>query len=71
MNSDKVNGTGVWFRFIIPVLVTVAIFLLSLLIADVREIKVKFDNHLQHHTQLEVTLESRLTKIETLISNLK
>jgi hypothetical protein len=71
MNGDKVNGAGVWLRFITPVLVTVAIFLLSLLIADMRELKEKFNNHLQHHVQLEVTLESRLTRIETLISNLK
>lgn len=67
MNADKINGYGVIFRFITPILVTIALFLLTLVINDVKDIKCSFTNHLEHHRQLEVKLENRLSSIETFL----
>ena len=68
MNTQKLNSYGALLRFITPVLVTIILFILGMIRSDIIDVKVKFDNHLQHHTTLEVKLENRLSRIETLLN---
>jgi hypothetical protein len=73
--SDKINGYGSILRFITPILiVTVGYFITS----GIDDLKCKiglmdthFTNHLQHHQDLEVGYERRLTKIETELNHKK
>lgn len=67
MNRDKINGWGAVFRFITPLLITISLFILGMLRSDLCELKAHFTNHLSEHKQIEVTLEKRLTHIETLL----
>ena len=75
---DKINGWGTVLRFITPILVTIALFILTGLKEEIKEVKsdnktnfakieVKFDNHLEHHRQFEIILGERLAAIETKI----
>ena len=65
--TDKANGYGVWFRFITPVLITIALFILGLIVADLREMKMLFSNHLEHHRNIEIKIAERLSSIETIL----
>ena len=67
MNKDKIDGYGAIFRFITPILITVALFILGIIRQDLGELKAHFNNHLNEHKIIEIMLESRLTRIETLI----
>ena len=85
MHPDKINrlnGIGVMFRFITPALLavmsTLIVFILSGIKTDIlgikfdiRELTLQFSNHLSDHKQIELTLEKRLTKLETLIHSIK
>ena len=82
--TDKVNGYGVLFRFITPLLAflmtiigTLALNNLSEIKRDMdkacldrKEIRVYFDNHLAHHANFETAIEGRLSRIETKIERL-
>ena len=78
MNSDRINqlnGIGVILRFITPVLVTIGIFIMTLIIGSVNDVKVgvkelagHFQNHLGEHKSIEVKLENRLASIETILN---
>lgn len=79
--TNKVNGYGVLFRFITPILTFLMTIIGTLALTalndikhdmdkaclDRKEIKVYFDNHLKHHTSFEVSIEKRLSKIETIL----
>lgn len=73
--ADKV---GEWFRFITPVMVTIAIFFLGTVLknqdsmgerieAIAKEQSIYYNNHLSEHKDFCVTIEHRLTKIESRI----
>jgi len=62
---NNLNGFGIMLRFITPVLVTIAIFLITWIKSDVGKLDVHFTNHLEHHQDLEVGYERRLTAIES------
>ncbi len=68
MNKDKINGYGAILRFITPILVTIALFILGAIKGDLGELKTHFTNHLSEHKSIEIKLESRLTHIETLLT---
>ena len=67
MNVEKINGYGAVLRFITPLLITVALFILTMIRQDLGELKAHFSNHLTEHKGMEVQLERRLTHIETLL----
>lgn len=71
MNTEKINGYGVYFRFITPILVTIAIFVLGLLMSDMQELKRHFSNHLGEHKHIEILLEKRLSRIEAILEGVK
>ena len=75
MDRDKINGYGAILRFITPVLVTIALFILGLIRQDIGMLrqdltllKTHFENHLSYHREMEVLLEKRLSRIETLLT---
>lgn len=59
-----------WFRLITPVLVTIALFILSGIRGDVSDLKKSLGGHLTEHKSLEVCIEKRLTRIETICGGL-
>lgn len=78
MNPDRVNGYGVLFRFVTPILITMLGALTLMLISDIKSElgHIKSDariaavgmvNHLEHHRVLEVNLADRLSSIETML----
>lgn len=66
--TDKINGIGVLLRFITPILVTLILYILTLIRQDLDKLKQHFENHLSEHKKTEVILERRLTRIETLLN---
>ncbi len=91
--TDKVNGYGVYFRFILPVMVTILgwslngnINTLKESIKDIKknQIEVKEElisyqsetraynsNHLEHHRINEIAIATKLSHIETILSERK
>ena len=67
MNTDKLNSWGVLFRFITPILVTIALFILSMIRTDIIKLESQFSNHLSHHQEWEKMCEHRFSVIETLL----
>ena len=67
MNTEKINGYGAILRFITPVLITIALFILGMIRQDLHELKSHFTNHLLDHKTIEIQLEKRLSCIETLL----
>ena len=66
---DKVNNhVGPLFRFITPVLVSIVVFMLGVIVVELRELKQQFTNHLSEHKVIELMLESRLMRIETILN---
>ena len=65
--SSKVDIYGSIFRFITPVLITIALFILTMIRTDMGELKSHFTNHLSDHKTFEVKLENRMTCLETTI----
>ena len=71
MNTDKINSYGQLFRFITPILVTIILFILGMIKQDLGQLKIQFDNHLSEHKKIEITLENRLSRIETKLEFIK
>ena len=67
MDKDRVNGIGEKFRLITPILITIALFILSIILSEMKEMKSLFANHLEHHRVIEVKLGERLSSIETIL----
>lgn len=65
MNREKINGYGAILRFITPILTTIILFILGMIRQDLSELKTHFCNHLKEHKTIEITLEQRLSRIET------
>ena len=67
MDKDRANGIGEKFRLVTPILITIVLFILSMILSDMREIKFSFANHLEHHRVIEVKLGERLSSIEAIL----
>jgi len=65
---DRINGVGITFRFITPILIAVIGWLLvtmaQRIILKIDDLDLHFTNHLMHHQDLEVGYEKRLSIIE-------
>jgi len=68
MIKDKINGYGVLFRFITPILIALILFILTQIVGNINDLKVLFNNHLEHHRVIEVSFAERFAHIETLLS---
>lgn len=75
---DKVNGYGVLFRFITPAIGVLMTIISTLILSnlsgirqDLKDLNMSFTNHLSDHKSIEITLEKRLSCIETEIKNFK
>ena len=66
---DRINGVGITFRFITPILIAVIGWLLvtmaQRIILKIDDLDLHFTNHLMHHQDLEVGYEKRLSIIES------
>lgn len=80
--KDKINGWGAIFRFVTPILVTIALFILTGIKSEIKDFKtetdkrfnkidLQFSNHLEHHRIFEIAFCERLTKIETIARRLR
>lgn len=67
MEHDRLNGYASYLRLITPLLVTIGIFLMTLLLSDVKELKLHFTNHLSTYNKSCIDIESRLKEIETIL----
>jgi hypothetical protein len=71
--TERVNGYGAILRFITPILIMALGYLMNMGICDIRNKIEKMDrhftNHLEHHQDLEVGYERRLTCMETRMNN--
>ena len=69
--SDKINGYGAILRFITPVLIGALGFLIIRCIGDIDKkitvMDLHFTNHVNHHQDLEIGYERRLSILETKI----
>ncbi len=65
--NNKVNGYGVILRFITPALITILLYMASMIKTDITELKIYFTNHLSNHRTIELMLEQRLTRLETMM----
>lgn len=74
--KDNINGWGSVLRFITPVLLTVTLFILSGIKAEIKDVKIdtckrldsivlQFTNHLEHHRILEVSLAEKFAILQT------
>lgn len=75
MTEDKQNSFMILFRLITPImttaltiLVTIGLFLMTMLRDDICELKTHFTNHLSNHKTMELLIEQRLTRIETQVT---
>ena len=71
MKRERLEFYGSWFRFLTPILITISLFILGMLRADILDLKMGFANHLEHHRKHEIMLEGRLATIETLMKGIK
>lgn len=80
--TDRVNGYGVYLRFLLPLFVAVSSWLIINLIGDIkvelREIKTDAKiaatgmvNHLEHHRQLEIDIVKERSKICERLSSIE
>jgi len=78
MNADKVNGWGIVFRFVTPLLVTIGLGVMVDIKSDIREMRtlakeialqsVAYNtNHLNHHIEFEKEICERLSGIEAVL----
>ena len=70
--EGMINGNGTILRILTPSFTIILSVLCTLILANVTGIKTEiqdlsthFTNHLQHHQELEVGYERRITAIET------
>lgn len=67
--SERINGYGSLFRFITPILIVIVGYLMNMGICDLKstisKLDTHFTNHLEHHQDLEVGYERRLSILET------
>jgi hypothetical protein len=74
MNRDKLNSYGALFRFITPIMIAIigwfTITLINDVKVDVRDMKVSFNNHLQHHQTMEIKMSERLICLETILEHM-
>jgi len=79
---DKINGWGSILRFILPILMTIGIWILTDIKSDIKEVKQTAkelavttttynNNHLTHHSTFEKELCERVATIEALIRRIK
>lgn len=65
---SKINGFGITFRFVTPILIGCVGWLVVSGVAGINkkmdDLDGHFSNHLSHHQDLEVGYERRLTQIE-------
>lgn len=69
MNSDKVNGVGSLFRFVTPLLVTITLFCVGQIWAQLNDLNLKMYGHATnadlHIPRSELTrFESRLEQMQ-------
>ena len=80
--KDRINGWGTLLRFVTPVLLTIALWILGDMrnqIRDVRDNAKEFagqvltyeTNHMEHHRVFEISMCERMTAIETEIKRLR
>lgn len=80
--ADKINGYGVWFRFLTPAMIAVIGWLTIYLINDIKEDigEIKSDakiaatgmiNHLEHHRILEIDLSKRYTSFDIRLEHIE
>jgi len=65
MNVDKMNGWGVIFRFITPLMVFIIAGMMTYILNDIREMKISLNNHLQHDV---ADIRERIARIETILT---
>lgn len=65
--KDTINGFGILFRFITPVMVGLVMTMVAWLHADVKAVKLAITNHLVHDVS---DIKERLARVETEISGL-
>ena len=81
-HKGMINGRGMVFRFITSILITIALWIISDMKSDMKDIKLTVKeftvattiyntNHLAHHTQYEVEISGRLASIETILKRLE
>ena len=64
MDTEKVNGFGILFRFITPFMVAISVVMMTYISTDIRNMKLSLDNHLQHDVS---EIKERLARIETIL----
>lgn len=63
-----IHDYGQLMRFITPLLISIALYLLSNIQKEITKLDTHFTNHLFHHVRLEKEIEHRFTCLETLIN---
>ncbi len=80
--KDKINGWGSVFRFITPILLTIALFIISGIKTEIKDVKtdtckrldsivLQFTNHLEHHRVLEVGLAEKFAMLQVQLEKVK
>lgn len=59
--TEKINGFGIVMRFVTPLLVAINIAMVTYILDDLKDVKTKLDDHLQHAM---VIVSERLTALE-------
>lgn len=67
---SKQKTTFIIFRFITPILITIVLYMVGIIRNDLKDVQLHMKNHLSEHKDIEVTLEKRLTRIETLLDRI-
>lgn len=69
--KDVINGWDHVLRFITPIMIVLIGYLGSMAVSDIKisisKLDTHFINHLSDHKRIEMLIEQRLTRIETLI----
>jgi len=78
--KDNINGWGLVFRFVTPILITVGLWIMSDMKNEIREIRTtakevaletaKYNvNHLEQHRKFESDIMQRITRLEVAIKD--
>ena len=76
--KDTINGWGQVFRVVTPILLTIALWMMTDVKSDIKEIRatarelaaattIYNTNHLAHHARFETNISERMASIETLL----